>query len=35
LFLMLAAVGAVGYLVVYVLRLSGLHRLSTLDPRRH
>ena len=35
LFLMLAGVGAVGYGVVFLLRLSGLHRLTSLDPRRH
>ena len=35
LFLMLAGVGAVGYAVVFLLRLSGLHRLTSLDPRRH
>jgi hypothetical protein len=32
-FLMLAGIGAIGYAALFILRRSGLHRLSNLDIR--
>ena len=32
-FVMLWTVGAIGYAILFVLQRSGLHRLSTLEPR--
>jgi len=32
-FMMLWTAGAVGYAILFALRRSGLHRLSSLDPR--
>src|SRR5438128_8288263 len=34
-FVMLWTVGAVGYAILFALRRSGLHRLSSLDARHH